>query len=190
MRKLFREPSLELQDFGGLRQSGVFRFVKGNSSNFQYKNLSGGEKAAFDLLLDVFVKREEYKDAIYCIDEPEAHVATALHGTLLETMLDLLPGESQLWIATHAIGFVRKAFEMMKQGDSVAFLDFSNRDFDIPTEINPSIPNRSFWSSTYQVALADLADLIAPANIVICEGRQGKGPRGIRCSLLQQSVFR
>lgn len=178
MRKLFREPALELQDFGGMRHSGVFRFVKGTSRGFHYKNLSGGEKAAFDLLLDMFVKRREYQDAIYCVDEPEAHVATALHGPLLEAMLDLLPRDSQLWIATHAIGFVRKAYEIMKQGDGVVFLDFSKGDFDQRTEMRPSIPNRSFWSTTYRGALDDLADLIAPAKIVICEGSKAKAQEG------------
>ena len=48
MRHLFATPPLELQDFGGLRDSGVFRFSKGTVSDFHYKNLSGGEKAAFD----------------------------------------------------------------------------------------------------------------------------------------------
>ena len=178
MKKLFREPNLQLQDFGGMQNSGVFRFAKGSSSGFHYKNLSGGEKAAFDLLLDMFAKQHEYSDAIYCIDEPEAHVATALHGRLLETMLDLLPGDSQLWIATHAIGFVRKAFDLMTRERGVTFLDFSNCDFDQKTEIRPRTPNRSFWNMTYKVALDDLANLIAPANIVICEGDPAKAQEG------------
>ena len=78
MRDLFGD--LQLQDFGGITGKGGFRFAKGTVSDFQYKNLSGGEKAAFDLLLDMFVKRDEYQDAIYCIDEPEAHVAVAIQG--------------------------------------------------------------------------------------------------------------
>ena len=170
MRKLFTEPALELQDFGGIRETGVFRFSKGTTADFHYKNLSGGEKAAFDLLLDIFVKRYEYQDAIYCIDEPEAHVATALHGRLLEVILDIMPTESQLWIATHSIGFVRKAYEMMQQNGDVALLDFSGHDLDQDVEIKPCVPDRSFWQTTYHVALDDLADLIAPVNIVICEG--------------------
>ena len=170
MVELFAEPALELQDFGGIRDSGVFRFSKGTATDFHYKNLSGGEKAAFDLLLDIFVKRVEYQDAIYCIDEPEDHVATALHGRLLEVILDIMPAESQLWIATHSIGFVRKAYEMMQQNGDVAFLDFSGHDLDHEVEIRPSVPDRSFWQMTYQVALDDLANLIAPMNVVICEG--------------------
>ena len=175
---MFREPTLELQDFGGMRNSGVFRFTKGTSTEFHYKNLSGGEKAAFDLLLDMFVKRQEYQDAIYCVDEPEAHVATALHGPLLKTMLDLLPGESQLWIATHSIGFVRKAYDLMRQHGDVAFIDFSEHNLDQEVEIRPSVPSRPFWRRAYQVALDDLADLITPEHIVVCEGASTKADKG------------
>ena len=178
MLGLFPAPSLSLQDFGGVKNAGSFRFSKGTAVDFHYKNLSGGEKAAFDLLLDIFVKRGEYKDAIYCIDEPEAHIASALQGPLLKAMLTLVPDESQLWIATHSIGFVKQAFELMKKEGDVVFLDFSEDDFDKPVVIRPRVPNRSFWQTTYKVALDDLADLIAPQNVVICEGRKTQADKG------------
>ena len=91
MAALFKKPTLNLESFGGVQDSGTFLFSKGASKQFRYSNLSGGEKAAFDLLLDIFVKRQEYQDAVYCIDEPEAHMAAALQGPLLDAMLDLLP---------------------------------------------------------------------------------------------------
>ena len=178
MAKLFTDPPLALQDFGGIQTTGVFRFTKGTASDFHYKNLSAGEKAAFDLLLDIFVKRSEYPDAIYCIDEPEAHTATALHGKLLEVMLDMTPHESQLWIATHSIGFVRKAYELMQRQGDVAFIDFSEHDLDKEVEIHPSIPSRPFWHRAYQVALDDLANLITPEHIVICEGANIRADNG------------
>ena len=178
MRDLFTDPSLSLQDFGGVQHAGAFRFSKGTAVDFHYKNLSGGEKAAFDLLLDIFVKRSEYKDAIYCIDEPEAHIAPALQAPLLKAMLTLVPDESQLWIATHSIGFVKQAFELMKKEGNVVFLDFSEDDFDRPVVIRPRVPNRSFWQTTYKVALDDLADLIAPQNVVICEGSKTQADKG------------
>ncbi len=178
MRNLFTEPSLSLQDFGGVQDSGAFRFSKGTAVDFHYKNLSGGEKAAFDLLLDIFVKRSEYKDAIYCVDEPEIHIASALQGPLLRAMLELLPGESQLWIATHSIGFVKQAFELMKKEGNVVFLDFGRDDFDQPVVIRPRVPNRSFWQTTYRVAVDELADLIAPQNVVICEGSKTQADKG------------
>ena len=178
MRTLFTDPYLVLQDFGGVQDAGTFRFSKGMAEDFHYKNLSGGEKAAFDLLLDIFVKRTVYQDAIYCIDEPEAHIATALHGPLLNSMLDLVPDQSQLWIATHSVGFVRQAYELMKEVGDVVFLDFADHDFDQGVVITPRVPNRSFWQTTYEVALDDLADLVAPKTIVICEGSKSKADRG------------
>ena len=178
MGDLFTAPTLNLQDFGGVQDAGAFRFSKGAANDFHYKNLSGGEKAAFDLLLDIFVKRPEYPDAIYCVDEPEAHIATGLHGPLLKAMLRLLPDGSQLWLATHSIGFVRQAHELMRQTEDVVFLDFGGRNFDEPIVIRPRIPNRSFWQATYEVALDDLSDLIAPENIVICEGNKSQADRG------------
>ena len=178
MQRLFEKPTLVLQDFGGVQHGSCFRFSKGDAADFHYKNLSGGEKSAFDLLLDIFVKRNEYQDAVYCIDEPEAHVATGIQGPLLEAMLELIPESSQLWIATHSIGFVRQAFQLMQNQGNVVFLDFSGHDLDNPVVIEPCIPNRVFWESTYNVALADLAMLIAPERIILCEGDKDKATKG------------
>ena len=174
LERLFENPSLSLQDLGTSLDSGTFRFEKGSVEDFHYKNLSGGEKAAFDLLLDIFVKRSEYQDAIYCIDEPESHVASAIHGRLLEAILDLIPTESQLWIATHSTGFVRKALQLNRQDGHVAFLDFTGHDFDSPitVELTPTIPNQTFFRKMYDVLQEDLAGLIAPTHIVLCEGSE------------------
>ena len=183
MQDLFTDPTLLLQDFGGIH-AGSFRFSKGNDADFHYKNLSGGEKAAFDILLDVFVKQDEAKEAIYCIDEPELHVATGLQGLLIASILKLLPNSSQLWIATHSIGVVREAYRMQQERPGeVVFLDFSDRDFDGPVTIAPSMPNRMFWVNTYKVALDDLSSLVAPQRVFICEGSKDKHVKGFdaRC---------
>ena len=71
-------PGLLLNSLGNPLTEGSFRFDKGDSKGFLYKNLSGGEKAAFDLLLDLLVKRREYDDTVFFIDEPEAHMASGL----------------------------------------------------------------------------------------------------------------
>ncbi len=174
MQELFSDPALLLQDFGGI-EAGSFRFAKGRVNEFHYKNLSGGEKAVFDILLDVFLKRNEAKDAVFCIDEPELHVATSLQGSLIASVLKLLPETSQLWVATHSVGVIREAYRMyQEQSDKVAFLDFSDHDFDSPVTIEPSRPNRLFWKNIYKVVLDDLSSLIAPENIVICEGSKDK----------------
>ncbi len=175
---LFSSPALLLQDFGAMK-SGSFRFSKGEAMDFHYKNLSGGEKAAFDILLDVFVKREEAREAVFCIDEPEVHVAPALQGRLITSVLKLLPATTQLWIATHSIGVVREAYRLYRDNpDEVVFLDFSNRNFDDSVVIKPSNPNRAFWMNIYKITLDDLASLVAPQRIIFCEGKADNIDKG------------
>lgn len=169
LKRLF--PDLTFVGIGNPLDHGTFQFDKGASKGFDYKNLSGGEKASFDLILDFVVKRRSYADAIYCIDEPETHMNTRLQGALLGELVDLLPGNSQLWIASHSIGMMRKAREMYDADPtSVTFIDFSGHDFDQVVALSPSKPTRAFWEGVMHVALDDLAALVAPKRVVICEG--------------------
>jgi len=169
LKRLF--PELTFVGVGNPLDQGTFQFDKGTSKGFDYKNLSGGEKASFDLILDFVVKRRNYTDAIYCIDEPEAHMNTRLQGALLVELVGLLPGDSQLWIASHSIGMMRKAREMYDADpDSVAFIDFGGHDFDQVITLSPSKPTHAFWKGVMHVALGDLAALVAPKQVVICEG--------------------
>jgi predicted ATPase len=169
LKRLF--PDLTFVGIGNPLDQGTFQFDKGTSKGFDYKNLSGGEKASFDLILDFVVKRRSYADAIYCIDEPEVHMNTRLQGALLGELVGLLPGNSQLWIASHSIGMMRKAREMYDaDATSVAFIDFSGHDFDQVVTLSPSKPTRIFWEGVMHVALDDLAALVAPKQVVICEG--------------------
>ncbi len=173
-------PDLTLNGVGGIGRSdsspGTFYFKKGSSNNFLFKNLSAGEKAAFDLLLDAVIKREFYDDTIWCIDEPETHLNTRIQGALLQTLVDLLPEPCQLFVASHSIGFMRKAWEMAKIDPAlVRFIDMQGVDFDAPVTIVPVEPTRDFWARTLDVALGDLASLVAPEHLVLCEGRPRKG---------------
>ncbi|MYG00511.1 AAA family ATPase, partial [Candidatus Poribacteria bacterium] len=174
MRRLFSDLTLNNLVIASKIESKGPTFDKGTSRNLPYKNLSGGEKAAFDLLFDIFLKRVEYDNTVFCIDEPEAHMNPRLQGKLLEELFHLVNHESQLWIATHAIGMMRKALQLHeKLKDQVVFLDFTDGDFDGAEVIKPTTPNRRFWEQTHEIALDDLAALVAPNQIVICEGRQG-----------------
>lgn len=174
LKRLF--PDLTFVGVGNPLADGTFQFDKGASKGFDYKNLSGGEKASFDMILDFVVKRHSYSDAIYCIDEPEIHMNTRLQGALLGELVGLLPGNSQLWIASHSIGMMRKAREMYDADPtSVAFIDFSGHDFDKAIALSPSKPTRAFWEGVMNVALDDLTALVAPKQVVICEGN----PKGM-----------
>lgn len=169
MKRVF--PDLLLNDLGNPLVTGTFHFDKGTSRRFSYKNLSGGEKAAFDLLLDLVIRRRDFNNTVYCIDEPEAHMNTRLQSTLLEELVNFLPQQSQLWLATHSIGMMRRARDIERQTPgSVVFLDFSEVDFDQRQTLGPARTTRVFWERVLNIALDDLSGLVAPARVVVCEG--------------------
>ena len=141
---------LELSSIGDPLSNGSFFFTKGTAQDFHYKNLSAGEKAAYDLILDIIIKSEYFDNTIYCIDEPEVHMHTALQAKLLNELYQLISERSQLWIATHSIGMLNKAKELEEEAPgSVCFLCFDelNPDAQIYTKIFfSSYPDTSFIS--------------------------------------------
>lgn len=177
MSKVFGD--LVLEGPGDPLSNGTFRFMKGAASGFHYKNLSGGEKAAFDLLLDFIVKRKAFDDTVYCIDEPELHMHTRLQAKLLEVMFDLIPDDCQLWLSTHSIGIARKAAELhAAHPGQVAFIDFHDQNFDQAATLAPIQPDRKFWRQMFHTALDDLAELVVPKYVAFCEGKRlGQGGR-------------
>ena len=173
INELFKDPQLTLAGLGSPKDMKIFQFDKGTSHGFTYHNLSSGEKAALDLLLDVIVAKAEFDDTVFCIDEPEAHIHTKLQGPLLEELYKLIPENSQFWIATHSIGMVRKAQDLWSENpDSVVFLDFGDEklNFDEEVTIIPTPPNSKIWEETYDIALEDLAELVSSEIYVFCEG--------------------
>jgi hypothetical protein len=164
-------PQLELEGVGDPLGEGTFFFKKGGSSEWRYKNLSGGEKAAFDLLLDFVVKKEKFDNTVFCIDEPETHMNTAVQAGLLNELYSKVPDQCQLWISTHSIGMMRAAKDLADRNPgSVAFLDFADQDFDQAVEMKPAVTDRKFWKKTFAIAIGDLAELVAPQHLVFCEG--------------------
>ena len=189
IRQLF--PNLSFNSLGNPLTDGSFRFTKGESQGFHFKNLSGGEKAVFDLVLDLVVASHSYQDTVYCIDEPESHINPRIHGSLLQVLLDLIPPSCQLMLATHSMGIMRKARDMEgEQPGTVAFLDFGSSDFDQEAHIEPTIPNREFWQRTYEVALGDMASLVAPERVVICEGEPGTRAHAAYDAKCFEAIFR
>lgn len=151
--------------------AGAFFFEKGATKSYHFKNLSGGEKAAFDLLLDIHTKKKFFPDAIYCIDEVETHLHTRVQGILLQELVSILPEKSQLWVTTHSLGVLRAAQEMaISTLGSVCLLDFDSVDADTPREIVPSNLGRVSWEKLLSIALDDLSKRIAPKTLVVCEG--------------------
>ncbi len=169
MRRVFGD--LLLNNISDPLGSGAFFFEKGTTKAYHYKNLSGGEKAAFDLLLDLHIKKKYFPDAVYCIDEAEAHLHTRVQGTIVREMVNILPDDSQLWVTSHSLGVLRAAQEMeVLEPGSVCIIDFDGVDPDIPAELLPVTLGRVSWEKLLSITLDDLSKRIAPKVIIVCEG--------------------
>lgn len=167
-------PGLELEGLGQPTKQGTFVFKKGKSRGWPVNNLSAGEKSAFELLLDLVLTGSQHPDMICCIDEPELHVHSAVQGPLLREMLALAPDAWQFWIATHAIGIVREAWEIERRSPgTVVFIDMDGHDFDESVTLSPVQPSRNLFDRVYRVAIGDLADLVVPEEVILCEGSNG-----------------
>lgn len=182
--------NLNFSSLGDPLKNGSFYFTKGKAKDFSYCNLSAGEKSAFDLILDIVVQSKYYPDAVYCIDEPEAHMHTKLQGKVLRELYSLIPGNSQLWVSTHSIGMLHEAEEIEKEcPGTVVFLDFGNRDFDTDQILQPSKIQKALLEKFYELAFGDFAKLILPKVIVFCEGTSAGNGRKNFDKAIYETIF-
>ena len=167
-------PHWRFTGLGEATSDGSFYFTRDGVRGFRYESLSGGEKAVFDLLLDVHIAATELGTPIVCLDEPEIHLNPAVQASVLTELMGLLPCGSQLWIATHSVGMIRRAFDISAdEPGRVAFLDFGQVEGPAPdVRLEPSQPSSQLLREAMSVALDDLAKLLAPEVLVICEGSQ------------------
>lgn len=169
MKNLF--PDLIFSGMESPVEKAEFYFKKGSVEKYGYEMLSGGEKAAFDLLLDLVVKVDFYQDTVFCIDEPEVHIHTSLQAKLLRELFDIIGVNSQLWIATHSFGMMKEAEKLSKEyPEEVVFIDFDGYDFDEEVVLKPQSCDSALWKKILSMTLDDYAPLLIPNTIVFCEG--------------------
>ena len=181
---------LKFSSLGDPLNNGNFYFTKGVVENFHYRNLSAGEKSAFDLILDMVVQSKYYPDAVYCIDEPETHMHTKLQGKVLRELYQLVPDNSQLWLSTHSIGMLQEAEDIEKEHPrTVVFLDFGGRDFDTDQVIRPAKIGKAVLDKFYELAFGDFAKLMLPQTIVFCEGNPNGGKRKDFDKIIYTTIF-
>ena len=110
------------------------QFRKGHS-DVHYDLLSSGEKEVFNILLNLFVRREHFTNTIYFIDELDVHLHTKLQYALLKEIVEnWIPENSQLWTASHSLGFIDYA----STSDDSVIIDFDEFDFDQHLVLRPS----------------------------------------------------
>ena len=95
----------------------------------------------------------------------------ALQAKLLNELYQLISERSQLWIATHSIGMLNKAKELEEEAPgSVCFLCFDELNPDTQIVLTPTTVNTVIWNKFLELSFGDFAKIIAPSQIVFCEG--------------------
>ena len=185
-------PHLSFTGLGDATADGSFYFTRDKTRRFRYENLSGGEKAVFDLLLDVHIAAKELGSPLICLDEPEIHLNPEIQASVLTELMGLLPDGSQLWIATHSVGMIRRAFDIAAGfSGRVAFLDFGQVEGSAPdVRLTPSQPSSRLLRDAMSIALYDLARLLAPEVLVICEGSQVSDRVPVWDERIYRQIFR
>jgi hypothetical protein len=141
-------------------------FKKGDFK-INYDLLSHGEKQVVVLLLNFIVRKKQYEDAIIYIDEMDCHLNTTLQETLLKEIVEKwIPDSSQLWTASHALGFIDYA----RKTDDAVILDFDSLDFDVPQILTPQSKE---VLDVYDIAIPKsvLSQLFSDKKIVFCENK-------------------
>lgn len=139
-------------------------FEKGKST-FSYDLLSSGEKEIFGILLNLLVRRENFQDTIYFIDELDVHLNTSLQYALLKEITEnWIPENCQLWTASHSLGFIQYA----RESENAVILDFDQFDFDLPQTIVPQ-PKENL--EVYEIAVPKdmLSEIFQDKLLTFCE---------------------
>lgn len=171
---------LEVFSIGSIESSqGTLYFRKpDHPAEFEFNVLSSGEKEVVDILLDLYLRQDEYNDTIFLLDEPELHINTAIQKKLLIEINRLIGENCQLWITTHSIGFLRALQDELKdQCQVIQFKDGANLASTSQTLL-PIEKTISKWREIFSIALDDLTHLLSPKKIIYCEGKDRPGENG------------
>jgi predicted ATPase len=145
------------------------RFRKG-VSEIHYDLLSSGEKEVLNILLDLFVRRDFYRDTVYFIDELDVHLHTGLqYGLIQEIAEHWIPDGCQLWTAGHSLGFIQYA----QENERAVILDLDELDFDVPHTLTPA-PRHSMEVFDIVVPKDMALELLPQKRLILCENHDAK----------------
>jgi len=141
-------------------------FKKGNSE-IHYNLLSAGEKEVINILFNLLSRKDLIQDAILFFDEMDLHLNTAIQYNLIKEITEnWIPNNSQLWTASHALGFIDYAHK----SDSAVIIDFDSLNFDISQTL---LPQSKEILDVYDIAVPKsmLSQLFKGKKIIFCENK-------------------
>lgn len=176
---------IEISNLGNVEgNQGTLYFRKADHAmEFDFNVLSSGEKEVVDLLLDLYLRQDDYDDTVFLIDEPELHINTAIQGKLLLEIDRLVGPNCQIWLTTHSIGFLRALQSEMRDKCQIIQFRPENKIAAKPCLLKPLKIGPGTWRELFSIALDDLAELVSPTTIIYCEGRAEPAPGGIERGL-------
>ena len=144
------------------------RFQKGGSE-VHYDLLSSGEKEVFNIILNLFIRREHFPNAIYFIDELDVHLHTSLQYSLVKEIVERwIPENSQLWTASHSLGFIDYA----SGSHDAAILDFDDLDFDQSQTLQPAPKSEHVFDIA--VPRSSALKVFPNKRLIICENKDAR----------------
>lgn len=172
---------IEISSVGNVEAGrGTLYFKKADHPyEFEFNVLSSGEKEVVDLLLDLYLRRSDYDDSVFLIDEPELHVNTSIQRNLLLEIDKLVGANCQIWLTTHSIGFLRALQAQMADKCQIIQFDSNLKLSSTAQILEPMKKTAAAWRELFAVALDDLATLVSPKTIIYCEGRDQPGGGGV-----------
>lgn len=141
-------------------------FKKGNSE-IHYNLLSAGEKEVVNILFNLLSRKDLLQDAILFFDEMDLHLNTAIQYNLLQEITkNWIPDNSQLWTASHALGFIDYA----RKSENAVIIDFDSLDFDAPQTL---LPQSKEILDVYDIAVPKtmLSQLFKGKKVIFCENK-------------------
>jgi len=171
---------LEISDIGDIQDSkGTLFFKKvDHPKEFEFNVLSSGEKEVIDILLDLYLRKDEYNDSIFLLDEPELHINTSIQKNLLIEIENIINDNCQIWLTTHSIGFIRTLQEELKEKCQIIQFKQGDNYAAEPYTLVPMKSNHSNWRALFEIALDDLSHLVTPKRVIYCEGKDKPGKEG------------
>jgi len=172
---------LEIDNIGNIEagQGTIFFKKPDQQKPFEFNVLSSGEKEVVDILLDLYLRREDYSDSIFLIDEPELHINTSIQRKLLIEINKLVGPNCQIWITTHSIGFIRALQDELRDDCQVIQFKKDTKWASEPQVLYPMKNSRANWAQIFETAIDDLTGLISHKRIVYCEGIGKPGKDGL-----------
>ena len=171
---------LKISNIGNIDASeGTLYFEKSDHPReFAFNVLSSGEKEVVDILLDLYLRQDEYDDTVFLLDEPELHINTSIQRKLLVEINHLIGDNCQLWLTTHSIGFLRALQEDLKDECQIIHFKEGVNFASTHQVLTPEKTTIAKWREIFKVALDDLTHLVSPKRIIYCEGRDKPSAKG------------